>query len=236
MPPFPGFPPGKTPIDLPAGFFTDLLPLVDDLCELKVLLFCFWALRQKQGEFRYLRRADFTSDASLMRGLVAGANDGDAEALLTGALERAVSHGVLLSAEVVLADENERLYFVNTRRGRAAVEQIESGEWKPGDAANPVEILPERPNIYRLYEANIGLINSARIADELKDAEHDYPREWIQEAIYMAVDSNKRNWRYIRSILERWKKDGKDNGLAGRPAEPNERRYIAGDLADFIEE
>jgi len=50
---FEGFPPGKTRlVRLPAQFFTDLLPRLDDPDELKLILFCFWALEQREGADR----------------------------------------------------------------------------------------------------------------------------------------------------------------------------------------
>ena len=47
---FSGFPAGKvhfTP--LPNLFFSQLLPAIDDLAELKVTLHIFWLLHQKKG-------------------------------------------------------------------------------------------------------------------------------------------------------------------------------------------
>ena len=42
------------------------------------------------------------------------------------------------------------------------------------------------------------------IAEELKDSETEFPGFWLQEAVQLAVEHNKRNWRYIRAILDRW--------------------------------
>ncbi|MBE3564873.1 MAG: DnaD domain protein [Thermogemmatispora sp.] len=66
----------------------------------------------------------------------------------------------------------------------------------------------ERPNIFVLYEQNIGLL-SPLIADELRDAAERYPPEWIEAAFREAVEHNKRNWRYIRAILRRWETEGR---------------------------
>jgi DnaD/phage-associated family protein len=231
---FTGFPPGETRIKFPAAFFSDLLPLIDDLAELKLLLFCFWALLQKDGQFRYLRRQDFASHADFMRGLVAHQPEIEPEMALDAALAKATQHGSLLCAEMALDNGLERLYFVNTVRGRTAIEQIKAGEWQPGDANNPVEILPERPNIYRLYEANIGPL-TPRIRDRLVDAAADYPTAWIEEAIYLAVENNKRAWSYIQAILTRWEKEGKINGAAQQRSGQAGPQYIAGPFADFIE-
>ncbi len=229
---FNGFSAGKVRLTpLPAQFFSDLLPLVDDLAELKVTLFCFWALQQKEGDFRYLCRRDFAGDPALMRGLAATDSD-DPESALDGALERATARGTLLCAEVTLDSGSERLYFVNTGRGRAALQQIEAGEWQPTTGTDPVEILPERPNIYALYEANIGPLTPL-IADALKDAENEYPTAWLEEAIKLAVENNVRRWSYIRAILERWDKEGKSRDeIAGRHTR---KRYTSGKYADFIQ-
>ena len=50
------------------------------------------------------------------------------------------------------------------------------------------------------------------IADELRDAEKNYPEQWIADAFREAVTMNKRSWRYVVRILERWRAQGKDGG------------------------
>ena len=49
----------------------------------------------------------------------------------------------------------------------------------------------ERPNIFTLYEQNIGLLTPL-IADQLRDMEKSYPPDWIDEAFTIAVGRNKR--------------------------------------------
>jgi DNA replication protein len=229
---FKGFPPGKVrQVEIPAPFFSELLPLIDDLAELKVTLFCLWALRQKEGVYRYLRRRDFTDSKALMHGLAVIQPDADPEAILDVALQRTIDRESLLCAEVSLDSGKEQLYFGNTVHGRAAVRQIKAGEWTPGD---PVEILPERPNLYTLYEDNIGLLTPI-IADSLKDAERTYPAHWLEEAVQEAVANNKRSWRYIQAILKRWETEGRSREISGRHAEQDGRRYISGKYADIID-
>jgi DNA replication protein len=70
---------------------------------------------------------------------------------------------------------------------------------------------PPAVNIFTLYEQNIGMI-TPMIAEELKEAEKLYPPRWIEEAFKEAVTLNKRSWRYIARILERWASEGKDSG------------------------
>jgi DNA replication protein len=232
---FDGFPNGSklSPTAFPAMFFTDLLPMIDDLAELKVTLFCFWALHQKEGRYRYLRLGDFCADTALMDGLRAAHPKTPVEQSLDAALTRAIKRGTLICSKLSLDNGEETLYFVNTEKGRAAVSQLEAGQWQPGDSKNPVEILPERPNIYRLYEANIGSL-TPMIGEALKDAATDYPQDWIEEAIREAVVSNKRSWRYIQAILKRWESEGKSRERIGRSAGQDGQQYATGEFADFI--
>ncbi|MBN1965156.1 MAG: DnaD domain protein [Anaerolineae bacterium] len=228
---FAGFPPGKTRlVRVPATFITEVLPQLDSVDEVKLVLFCFWALEQREGRFRYLRRADFETPENPVA-------DEEQRAL---ALARLTRREVLLAATVESVNGREMLYFLNSPHGRQAVTMIAAGEWTPGDAARPVELLPERPTIYDLYEQNIGLL-TPMIADELRDAAETYPAVWIAEAIQLAVERNARNWRYTRAILERWHKEGKDDGpragggIAGSDSEASRRKHVSGKYADFFE-
>lgn len=219
-------------LKIPPGFFSDYLPQTTDLAELKILLFCIWALPQKETPFPYLRRFDFAQHTPLMVGLAAVQPDNDPQTSLDSALQRMVDRGVLLRADIPGYDT---LYFVNTERGRTAVQQIEAGQWKPADRDNPIEILPERPTIFRLYQDNIGLV-SPIIRDELEDLQNEYPANWIEEAIRIAVENNARSLRYIRAVLERWKQEGRGAGEPNQqPGEEDGQRYVTGKYARFIE-
>lgn len=232
---FEGFSPGKLKATaIPAQFFSEVLPLIDDLAELRVTLFCFWALHQKEGEYRYLREQDFLKDAALMQGLTHDAPQRAPQDILHDALDKACARHTLLKAWVELDSGREALYFVNTERGRVAVRQIQAGQWKPGKEDLLIEVLPERPNIYALYEANIGPL-APMIVDDLKDAERDYPAEWLRAAIQEAVRSNIRSWRYIRSILERWKQEGRSHDNTAPDPLEDGSRYASGKYADWIE-
>jgi DnaD/phage-associated family protein len=232
---FAGFSSGKSNwINLPSPFFSDLMPLVDDLAELKLLLFFFWALPQLEGDFRYLRQRNFSNDQALMQGLAITNPDADPQEILKTALARAVQRKALLRADVSLPRGTDTLYFLNTERGRIAIDQIKAGHWQPGDSDNPVEILPEPPNIYRLYEENIGALTPL-IADELKDMEGEFPVIWIKDAIRIAVQNEARNLRYVRAVLERWRKEGRSDAATRRQDEEDPERYISGKYADFID-
>jgi DnaD/phage-associated family protein len=120
---------------------------------------------------------------------------------------------------------------MNTPKGRAAVEAMTRGEWRPtSDDETPVEVLVDRPNAFTLYEQNIGPLTPL-IADELRDVEREYPAEWIEEAIREAVENNARSLRYVVRVLETWKTQGKaDRGKARGDSEKNRRKYL-----DYLE-
>jgi len=203
---FKGFPAGdarRTP--LPDQFFSELLPAIGDLAELKVTLHIFWRLHRHQES--YLSVNQLRGDATLLRGL-----ESDERALERG-LEKAVSRGTLLRLTgwqkrgiETLADE---LYFLNDEKGRQTYDKVEKGKLLPDlhivPSAPPVE---ERPDIHHLYEQHIGLL-SPIIVQELDEAAETYPALWIKEAFQIAVERGVRRWRYIHAILERWRREGK---------------------------
>lgn len=204
----------KQPVTLPASFFSDLLPVIDDLAELKVTIFAQAALQQKEGDYRFLRSDEFADDEALMAGLEVIDETMPARETLLCALDKAVDRGTLLLADVELAGAARRYYTDADQDGSALVQRIQDGDWKPA-ADGEIELLPARLSIYRLYEDNIGVL-TPMIVDSLKDAEATYPRDWLEDATRLAVENNKRNWRYIRAILERWRQEGRWGEKRGR--------------------
>jgi DnaD/phage-associated family protein len=222
---FKGFPEGKTRLTpLPGAFFHELLPQIEHLGELKITLFAFWLLDHLEGTFRYLRRAHFLQDADFMRGM--GLTPQAAEAALDEALERCVRRGTLLRASLTLSNGKEDFYFLNSPKGRAAVQALHNEEWRPsGDGVAPLEIGAEPPNAFRLYEEHIGPL-TPMIAEALQEAEQTYPARWIEEAFRIAVENNVRNWRYIQAILRRWQEKGRyERTQDRRDTEKDRRRY-----------
>jgi DNA replication protein len=234
MSPFPGFKEGKTHIiSLPAQFFKELLPQIDHFGELKLVLYFFWRLNLMEGAFRYLKKADFLADQDFMKSLSEIGEPG--AALLEDSLRRAVARGILLRAAVSGENGPEDYYFLNSVKGRAAIEAILQGQWRPAQEAQP-SLIPdiERPNIFQLYEENIGPLTPL-IAETLRDAEETYPAQWIEEAVQIAVENNKRSWRYVDAILRRMQEGGRGEGKDRRDSQKDRRRYIEGEFADYIE-
>ncbi len=231
---FAGFPSGKVPLTpIPRSFFSDILPAIDHLGELKVTLYAFWALAAREGRFRYLRRDELVADELLMKGLkLPGAT---AEQALDEALERAVARGTLLRVGPTGDGLDQAYFFLNTAKGRAGAAALENGSWRPsGDPRMPVELRLERPNLFTLYEQNIGPL-TPMIAETLQEAEKDYPERWIEDAIQIAVRNNVRKWSYVEAILKGWRVEGKDDREDRGDTEKALRRYLEGDSADFFD-
>jgi DnaD/phage-associated family protein len=197
---FSGFPAGKLDVTpLPNLFFSELAPAIDDLAELKVTLHIFWRLAHSKPA--YVRASELRADRTLAQSLKT--NDAKPEQELDRALAHAVERGTLLRQE----NAGDDLYFLNTDRGRRAVEKMEREQPAPSNLAPEPVTATERPNIFALYEQNIGLLTPL-LAEELKEAEQEYPAEWIAQAIKIAVRNNVRKWTYIHKILDDWKSKG----------------------------
>jgi hypothetical protein len=186
---FKGFPAGDvryTP--LPDQFFSELLPAMGDLAELKVTLHVLWLLHRQKGYPRYVSGNQLQGDATLLKGLQEGTEP--AAGVLERGLEQAVARGTLLRLTTwqgrgpgAAADT---WYFFNDPEGRRA-----HGEVKAGGLQLDVHVVPpvaaptERPTVYDLYERHIGLLSPI-------------------------IARGVRRWRYVRGILDRWMREGKD--------------------------
>lgn len=228
---FTGFPPGKVRFtSIPEPFFTDLLGQVDSVNELKVILYIFWVMGRLEGKIRYIRFSEIQMDSVLMDGLLTG-KESTQEALET-ALTTAVERGVLLQMKP--EDDEERYYFLNTARSQAVYQSYLAGKWKPGqERYMPVSLDLVKPNIFQLYEQNIGPLTPL-MAEMLKLAEKEYPQEWLDEAVKIAVSNNIRKWNYIEAVLKSWQERGRDDENR-RDTQTNYRRYIEGEFARYIE-
>jgi DnaD/phage-associated family protein len=210
-----------------------LLPRIETAEEMVVTLYFFYAqgLLSQARDRRsppFLTRRELAADATLARALANLCGD-DGEALDRG-LALALERGSLLRVEPAAGGNarSEELYLLATPHNRRAAERLVEADLsleEPLPPAAPVE----PPNIFALYEENIGAMTPL-IADDLKDAEERYPPQWIEAAFREAVSLNKRNWRYIHSILKRWEAEGPDYEEAGRDPETEwlERRYARG--------
>ncbi len=224
---FEGFPSSGLATPVPNLFFSRVLPRIERPEELAVSLYFFFAQTLKRRSPRFLTRRELAADGALLRSLAALSGGEDGEALERG-LHLAVERGTLFQATVEIGEGQEELYLVNTPANRRAAEGLAGADLRLEEPLPPAASA-EPPNIFVLYEENVGGITPL-IADELKQAEELYPAEWIREAFREAVSLNKRSWRYIQRILERWEAEGPSYEQAGRDPEIEwfERRYREG--------
>ncbi len=197
---FAGFDSGsQKAVLVPEQFFNELLPSIDSLDELKLALAVIHLSMDK-----WKRSPAFTlaslEEEPLIRIICQDAGDSES---LSETLGRLLRRGVVI--EVTRPGESEMCFALNSARGRKLV-GAESGEshirLRGSDGKD------RSTNIFSLYEDAIGTL-SPLLADDLRQAEKLYPLAWIEEAFTLAVKYNKRSWRYVQTILERWAHDGR---------------------------
>jgi DNA replication protein len=216
---FNGFTDSETFTQLPDSFFHQLLAEIDDLAELKVTLYMLWRIGHMESQFRCLCRSEIAEDDSFVSGV--------SVAELDSGLEKAVQRGSLLRVE----SPEGGFYFLNSPRGRANAEAMKKGDWRASARSTPPPPV-EHPNIYKLYEQNIGPLTPL-IADALKEAEAEYPPEWIEEALGEAVRRNKRSWKYVEAILRGWKEEGRGKEQNRRNTEALRGRDVEKQIEEF---
>jgi DNA replication protein len=202
-------------VSVPLAFVAEVLPQLSDIAEVKVSLAIFDLLAARDGGYDTpLAEEEVYRHQPLRAGLKRAGSPKEPDESIGRGLELAVSRGTLLR---FAADHGRgkraSWYLLNTPRNREALGKMARGVLPPppplrvSDGAAPL-IEPERPNVFRLYEQNVGLLTPI-IADQLIDASERYPLDWIEDAFAEAVSYNKRNWRYIRAILEKWATEGR---------------------------
>ena len=192
-----GFETGVRSLPVPAPLLGSLLAEIDDMAELKCTLRFLWHAAQVKGSPKAVPAATLWADAVLTTALGS-----------TGEVRRglglACSRGTLMEAA--------GRYLLNTPENRRSAARL-----TPDVPATPPEpVLVERPNVFALYEANVGML-TPMVAEQLREAEAAYPAEWIEGAIREAAEHNARSWRYIATVLERWASDGPRQERHGEP-------------------
>ena len=226
---FAGFKPGTLYTPVPNPIFGPLLEQIQDLAEFKVTLRGLWLLHRKRGWPRMVSLAEFLEDQALIRGLKCDGDDPGRE--IKRGLEQAVARQTFLNYTGP-SGEASSFYLLNTESDRRALDQLNGGRspapedrrLPTGDGLN--EPAGPKPNIFALYEDNIGMLTPI-LAEELKEAEELYPWTWVGEAFQIAAAENRRRWGYISAILRRWAAEGKDDGKSGRyTKKDNRQKYL----------
>jgi len=199
-------------ISLPDSFFTRIMPKIHDLAELKIVLYVTYLILRKHEHPRPdIIGVTYKELKSAICRLSAELD----EETLRQAVDLAIGHGTLLHSTLNINGVLEDIYSLTA----------------------PMYRSPQPPavNIFALYEQNIGMI-TPMIAEELKEAEKIYPPQWIEEAFKEAVTLNKRSWKYIARILERWASEGKDSGEYRRDIKKNgSDKYVKGKYGHLVQ-
>ncbi len=201
---------------LPDLFFQRLLREISALDELRVTVYALWRFEHMDASLRALSEADLDP---LDLGL-------SAEQVRSG-LDAAIQRGTLLRS----VHDGHAVYFLNSPQGHRAAEEYARAGWPQSASVSSAPL--ERPNIYRLYEDNIGPLTPL-IADALNDAEKTYPPEWVAEAIDLAVKHNKRSWKYSEAILRRWKEEGRAEKQSGRDDQAARQHNVEDKIKKFV--
>ena len=189
-------------IVFPKSFYDSLLPKISDLDQLKFLLAYFWLL-SKQKEFSLPVSLDVFQTSEQILAIL----DNDLQRV-----EKALNLCIKDKIFIEITDNRTQtaIYLLNSPRGRATFEAFQSGTIKFEELRQgQISKLDEKPNIFKLYEENIGPL-TPMIADILKEDEAEFPDYWIREAIEIAVKKNARNWKYVHAVLESWQKEGRN--------------------------
>lgn len=127
-------------------------------------------------------------------------------------ISKAIDRGILIQDE---CPEDGYVYSLDIRVSNEETPSVQPLDTQKKEkesketAAAIVEKQPtqDTPNIFKLYE-NLGLALNPTIAEQLTEAEKEYPPDWIVEAFKRAAAANVRRWNYIEGILKRWQAAG----------------------------
>jgi len=233
---FEGFPARTDYTPVPRAFLSRILPGVTDAAEIKASLHLFAAIAGKRGRPRFVTFDELLADTALIDGI--RDHDEPPKTTLHRALNHAVERGTFLEVVLEGEDDSRRVYLLNTAANREAVVAIRSGEIVlPGIGnrrALPPETTEPPPNVFSLYEQNIGML-SPLVADWLRDAEQQYSEQWVGDAIREAVARNRRYWQYIDGILAGWAERGKSDSVHRRRTSSRDlEKYVKGEYGDAV--
>ncbi len=200
---------------IPETFFRQILPEIEDANLLKLCLYLLWKANTIGDYGISFSIADLMLDKVFTTGLVV--DDRDISSLLAELLLMAENKKICVSYNN--EGKSDPLFFINCEAGRSALANAARGTTSATITLDQIQ-----PNIFRMYKENIGPLTPL-IADALRQAEKEYPQDWIKDALQLAVKNNVRRWRYVESILDRWQKEGR-NGTDRKRDKTDYRSYL----------
>ena len=200
-----------TPV--PRVFITDIVKQIKDADEISILLQAFNILYQKPNGSKFFKADDISFE--------------DSERIRVS-LDKGVGFGLFIS----MTNESDTIYILNNSNGKRLADDLKKNGYTTSELVIDDFSEPDiKPTIYVLYENNIGRLTPI-IVEELKMASEEYPESWINEAFKEAVSLNKRNWKYIKAILQNWQTEGKKDGRMGTTGQSNAqhdpKRFLTG--------
>lgn len=215
-----GFPKGTRYTPIPNPLLGTLLTEIEDIAEFKIILRVTWMLAQTKGYNRFVTIEEIISDGIIR--ITAGKDSDRIVDVIKSSIQMAVHRDILVTRVLLKNRVPVRIYTLNDEASKVLFSRMErEGLLIEDDSVtdylhNVIEVeVPTRPNIYSLYEDNIGLLTPL-LVDKLNDAERLYPDSWIRNAFEVAVSNNVRNWGYIEGTLRKWETEGKDDGKSRR--------------------
>ncbi len=225
-------------IDIPDQFFTDILPIIADLHQLKLALYLLFTFGKIESGFHYTTLFTILDKMEIDQILgfeeIDPSRDSLIEHLKTN-LKNLSELGIIFLVDTGLPDKPDTLIFLNSSKGRAAIQAYQNGQLSvEGNIIGNSAWENSKPSLFTLYEDNIGPLTPI-IADAIIDAENDYPERWISEAINLSAKRNIRNWNYINAILKKWRQNGRDESVEAEGEKPDYKKYSDGEFADLID-
>ena len=199
------------PVYLPQNFLTCVQALSPD------------AILVMLAVFQFLSRQESQSDSILAFDLKLDLPEKfQDDRLFEIALTELQAEGLLFSVEAA-ENPQKKILIPGTSNGIESYQKILSNP----EAINELSmanLLPEveKPNIFKLYESNFGVL-TPMIAETLKADLETYPIEWLEDAMKEAVGHNARNWRYVQAILRNWQEKGRKK--TNEKAEANSDKF-----------
>jgi len=193
--------------------FGKLLNQIDDINDLKFILRIIWMINQIKRVPKYLTIEEIMAD-KIVHAIISTKSDIAMHATCLSMIKNPQFSNLLICHEIDTSKSTSTVVAFNTTRNKTMLNKTQQLDKSDSVFQPDGDVSAESPNIFKLYEDNIGTLNPI-IADELKIAETTYPNSWITSAFKESVLRNKRSWNYIKTILENWHREGKNDGRIG---------------------
>lgn len=109
------------------------------------------------------------------------------------------------------------------KRFSNAPEQIQSRTDTEAEAAAPID--KEAGDIFTFFESNISPLTPF-ISDSIQEAINEYGHSAVMDAMTETANYGARNWKYTNTVLERWRREGRDKQNGKRPSKQDKAQEL----------